>query len=444
MKKFNAFLLVILGVSSLYAAKLDQVIVRQQWPWSTDVKIEYKLSDVTKPVDISVRAYNGDVELDQSRLVSALVGDRYGISEDGVGTIILDPVKAFGTEKIALANFKVKLSLSDSAENVNEVIYKIFDLETGTCTDVRRADFFDGKYGAYETDFSYVGTTALSDVLVWTAVTNDVAYKTTKLVMRKIPAKDVAWTMGDSAAVRKAATVEVNGAMETNHIVKLTYDYWMGVFEVTRAQFGAITGRHSVDVTADDADVLPEQSLTFGNNYTEKAATAAYFAGQMRVKTGLQGFDVPSEAEWEFACRAGTDKSLYSGCNASGGWWSGMDNNVRPLAWASGNSGSKAHPVGMLLPNAFGLYDMLGNVTECTRDLRGTDSASYFASFGAGWTPSMVVVDPPSPTGGYYVYRGGAYNLVGAYIRAGDRSISRQNWAQTKADGLRVMLKVAE
>ena len=444
MKKLNAFLVSVLSAAALNAAVIEQVIVRQQWPWSTDVKIEYKLSGVTAPVDIAVKAYNGDVELDQSKVASALIGDRYGIAEDGVGTIVLDPVKAFGREKVALANFKVKLSLSNSAENINEVLYKIFDLESGTCTDVRRADFFDGKYGAYETNFSYVGTTSLSDVLIWTGVTNDVAYKTTKLVMRKIPAKDVSWTMGDPAAVRNAATVEVNGAMETNHFVKLTYDYWMGVFEVTRAQFGAITGRHSVDVTTDDADVLPEQSLTFGNNYTEKAATAACFAGQMRAKTGLQGFDIPSEAEWEFACRAGTDKSLYSGCNASGGWWSGMDNNVRMLAWASGNSDSKAHPVGCLLPNAFGLYDVLGNVTECTRDLRGVDSAAYFASFGAGWMPSTVVVDPPSPTGGFYVYRGGAYNLVGAYIRAGDRSISRQNWATTKADGLRVMLKIEE
>ena len=145
MKKFNAFLLAALGASSLSAAKLEQVILRQQWPWSTDVKIEYRLSGVTAPVDIAVKAYNGDVELDQSKVASALIGDWYGISEDGVGTIVLDPVKAFGTEKVALANFKVKLSLSDSAENINEVIYKIFDLETGTCTDVRRADFFDGK-----------------------------------------------------------------------------------------------------------------------------------------------------------------------------------------------------------------------------------------------------------------------------------------------------------
>ena len=446
MKKLNLFLLAVLGATSLFAAKLEQVIVRQQWPWSTDVKIEYKLSGVTAPVDIAVKAYNGDVELDQSKVASALIGDRYGISEDGVGTIVLDPVKAFGTEKVALANFKVKLSLSDSAANINEVIYKIFDLETGKCTDIRRADFLDGKYGAYETDYTKVCASAprtpQADDLIWTGVTNDVAYKTTKLVMRKIPAKDVVGTMGDSAAVRKAAQVHPDGAWETNHFVRLTYDYWMGVFEVTRAQYFKMTGFHGKTVTAEDADVLPEQSLVFGN-YTANNANVAYFAGQMRKKTGLDGFDVPSEAEWEFACRAGTTTSLYSGFDAQGGWWSGNDNRVSALAWAKGNSGA-VHPVGEKIPNAFGIYDMLGNVRECTRDLRGSDSAAYFASFGTGWTPETVVVDPPSPTGGFHLYKGGSYDSYGAYIRAGDRTMARQNWTTPSSEeGMRVMLRLA-
>ena len=53
---------------SLNAAVIEQVIVRQQWPWSTDGKVEYKVSGVTSPVNIGVRAFNGDVELDSSNL----------------------------------------------------------------------------------------------------------------------------------------------------------------------------------------------------------------------------------------------------------------------------------------------------------------------------------------------------------------------------------------
>ena len=449
MKKFNLLLLSAFGASSLFAAKLDQVIVRQQWPWSTDVKIEYKLSGVTAPVDIAVKAYNGDVELDQSKVASALVGDRYGISEDGVGTIILDPVKAFGTDKVALANFKVKLSLSDSAANVNEVIYKIFDLETGKCTDIRRADLFDGKYGAYETEYTKVyasaSRTPQADDLIWTGVTNDIAYKTTKLVLRKIPAKDVVWTMGDSAALRKATEWQSTGEYETNHFVRLSYDYWMGVFEVTRAQYFKMTGKHGIVVSDENADVLPEQALLLGNYGATAAAYALYFAGQMRLKTGLDAFDVPHESEWEFACRAGTSTSVYSGKDPTGNWWSGASKDIAPYAWMTGNSNGKVHPVGEKLPNAFGLYDMLGNVSECTLDLRGETSADYFASFGTGWTPDTVVDDPPSPATGLNIYKGGAYNNEGVYIRAGERSKVRGNWTTAKdPEGMRVMLRLAE
>ena len=101
-------------------AKIEQVIVRQQWPWSTDVKVEYRLTGVTAPVDIAVTAYNGDAELPLP--ASAVVGDLYGIDADGVGQFVIDPIAAFGTAKVALANFKVKLAVFASAENVGEVL----------------------------------------------------------------------------------------------------------------------------------------------------------------------------------------------------------------------------------------------------------------------------------------------------------------------------------
>ena len=63
MKKLNAFLVSVLATAALNAAVIEQVIVRQQWPWSTDIKVEYKLSAVTNPVDIAVQAFNGETEL---------------------------------------------------------------------------------------------------------------------------------------------------------------------------------------------------------------------------------------------------------------------------------------------------------------------------------------------------------------------------------------------
>ena len=103
-------------------AVIQQVIVRQQWPWSTDIKVEYKLAEVTAPVDISVRAFNGETEITTPNLVAAITGDLYGISESGIGQFIIDPVKAFGNQKVAIADFRVELEVTDSPANIGEVL----------------------------------------------------------------------------------------------------------------------------------------------------------------------------------------------------------------------------------------------------------------------------------------------------------------------------------
>ena len=90
MKASTTFFAALFAAASLRAASIDQVIVRQQWPWSTAVKVEYKLSGVTSPVDISVKAYDGDEELDGSNLASAMTGDIYGIAKSGIGEFFID------------------------------------------------------------------------------------------------------------------------------------------------------------------------------------------------------------------------------------------------------------------------------------------------------------------------------------------------------------------
>ena len=113
--------------NSLYGATIMQVIVRQQWPWSTDVKVEYQLEgvDASHPVDLAVTAYNGDTPLSTANLASSITGDLYGITEE-FGEFYIDPIAAFGSERIAMTKFKVKLAVSESAANINEVMYKVF------------------------------------------------------------------------------------------------------------------------------------------------------------------------------------------------------------------------------------------------------------------------------------------------------------------------------
>ncbi len=431
--------------STAQAAAIEQVIVRQQWPWSTDVKVEYRVTGITTPVNIGVRAFNGDTELDSSNLEASISGERYGIAEDGVGTFVIDPVKAFGTSKVALANFKVKLSLSDAATNINEVIYKVFDLTTGACTDIKRSDFYNGKVedGDFVTDYTSLNSRFLApssemvgDVLIWTGVTNNVKYKTTQLVMRKIPAANKVWMMG-------ALPTETGcRAEETNHLVKLTQDYYMGVFEITQKQYMLLVGNNpSTGTNRVEADVLPANMLIYGRESANNNNTAWEAVKRIRTKTGNNSFTLPTEAQWEFACRAGSTAGLYSGRTiSSGGLWSGNDGDVTILAWFIGNS-DKQQVVGTKLPNALGLYDTLGNLLEWTRDAYSTGSA-YVATFGDGWQPGDVVVDPVNTSSdSALVTRGGAYSRYGAYIRCASR-ISFNNWTSANDVGMRMALMV--
>ncbi|MCZ7583135.1 MAG: formylglycine-generating enzyme family protein [Deltaproteobacteria bacterium] len=111
---------------------------------------------------------------------------------------------------------------------------------------------------------------------------------------------------------------------------------------------------------------------------------------------------LPTEAEWEYAARAGT--AAKHGCGADPACLDGT-------AWHQGNAGGATHEVALKTPNAFGLYDMMGNVWEWIADWYG---AAYYAV-----SPEN---DPPGPdTGDYKVWRGGAYNTAAAAMRVSDR-----------------------
>ena len=411
MNRFAFFALSLFAATASHAAAIEQVIVRQQWPWSTDIKVEYKISgvDAEHPVNIGVTAYNGSVELDATRLESSMRGSRYGICESGVGEFFIDPVKAFGTEKVALANFKVKLTLSDSDQNASEVIYKIFDLtaETGTfpCRDVTRADIKNGLYGDFETSYSAVGagfSTDLQDVLVWTGVTNYPGVKTTKLVMRKIPAGT--FSMGQTGG-----SFTGSGNAEQVHGVTLTKDFFIGVFPVTQEQYRKLT-RGVWNGSGHKGEAFPVEN-------------ASYEAFQSVVTNGIAAnlgvpANYPTEAQWECACRAGTSSELYTGVALS-------SSHLDPIAWHSGNSNNNTCEVGLKLPNAYGLYDMIGNVYEACCDAH--KAASLVAGYADGSALSDPQVEGPSG-GGNYVIRGGYFGLNNYLLTSAGRNGHAGNW----------------
>ena len=369
------------------AAAIDQVLVRQQWPWSTEIRVEYRISGVTTPVDVSVAAYNGETPLPSDRLADAVSGDLYGIQSSGVYAFTIDPVAAFGTEPIAMPDFRVGLSLSDSDAATTEVLYKIIDLDTFTEQDVRRADFMNGKMGDYVTDFKAISNkywTALENVLIWTGVTNVPEYKTSKIVLRRIPAKGVTFEMGNIPNACYTARA-CNGYAH----VTLTNNYFISVFEVTEGQYNRMRAVNGVaDTYSAKGDEYPMGAATYNNlrgdtptlsGWPEDryCVSAASTIGLLRANMPGRLFDLPTEAQWEYAARAGTTNDLYIGYKVTGS--TSFNAALSPLAWYSGNSDSALHVGGQKKPNAFGLYDMLGNEKEHCRDMvPGTGSSSSY------------------------------------------------------------------
>ena len=127
-----AFGAALTAVSAFAETAVDRVVVRQQWPWSTDVLIEYTLAGGADTVDIDVKAWNGSTPLDSAALKKGLSGEIYAVSgAEGVHRMRLDPVAAFGAAFEAMPAFKVELTASATAiQNPDEVLYKIVDLTT--------------------------------------------------------------------------------------------------------------------------------------------------------------------------------------------------------------------------------------------------------------------------------------------------------------------------
>ncbi len=398
-----------IAASAAFAADVSDVIVRQQWPWSTDIKVEYKLTNVTAPVTVHVAAFDGSTELDSSNLAAAITGDLYGLDQSGVYSFTIDPATAFGTARNAIGDFKVKLSITDQA-NANDVIYKIVDLTSPyAVTNVIRKDLMNGKWGNFVTNFAAIDSTfstSLDDVLIWLDVTNDV-YKTDKMVFRRIPAA------GKSFQFQKGITAATNAYYGAGEGIKVSFakDYYIGVYEVTQRQFRNLTTTFGLQHFYLTNEVYrwarPADQLRQWYRYRDRPSAsgetmgAATYALRTRAQLNV---DLPTEAMWEYACRAGTDTFRYNGVAGTLAWNDGFSTKVQ-RAWDLNGNGQE-YPdrncdlsygtlsVGSLKPNAWGLYDMLGNIREWV--------SGYYVEAGSFWQCACYAeednVDPEGPT----------------------------------------------
>lgn len=176
---------------------------------------------------------------------------------------------------------------------------------------------------------------------------------------------------------------------ERQFMARLTKPFLMGVTEVTQDQWESVMGNNPSRFKGDD---LPVEYVSWDD--------AVSFCRKLSIKEGLS-YRLPTESEWEYGCRAGTTSAYYGGDDES---------DLARVGWYDGNAGGKTHAVGQKASNAWGLYDMHGNVWEWCSDWK----AEY---------PRGSVSDPTGASqGDFRVLRGGAWNVKPRICRAANRS----------------------
>nr|WP_242492664.1 formylglycine-generating enzyme family protein [Methanolobus psychrotolerans] len=176
------------------------------------------------------------------------------------------------------------------------------------------------------------------------------------------------------------------------HEVTIGKAYYLGKYEVTQEQWVEIMGNNPSRFKGDNN---PVEQVSW-NDVQE-------FVKKLNAKEGTDKYRLPSEAEWEYAARAGTTTRYSFGDSES---------KLGDYAWYGGNSGDKTHPVGQKKPNPWGLYDMHGNVWEWCQD-RWHDSYENAPTDGSAW-------EDGSSSG--RVRRGGSWVSDARYCRSASRN----------------------
>ena len=212
---------------------------------------------------------------------------------------------------------------------------------------------------------------------------------------------------------------DANGVYETNERPSRTVainSFYMSKYEVSQALYQQVMGENPSQLKGDKRPVEKVtwyDALLFCNKLSARDGYTSVYSdidGAVKANWSANGYRLPTEAEWEYACRAGTTTPYYTGSTGE---------DLARCAWYSGNSSDGPKDRGQLAPNSFGLYDMHGNVFEWCWDWYRAD---YYSQ--------GINNNPLGPDGGdEKICRGGSYFVFEYGCRAGFRSMLAPEYA---------------
>lgn len=407
------------------AGDVTGMTVRQNWPWDTRVVIDFTIAGdegKTYDVDVTIEGPAGKVLSKANAFDSELVN-----LAPGAHRVIWNPAGAYSGNLGSSAAVGLKFTLS-CREAATSGKYMVVDFS-----------------GASSWTVTYLNAEPAGG---WTG-----DYISTKMVFRRI--RPGYFLMGSPAeeeghiSVRKQGLLDQDRVAEVRHPVLLTNEYWIAVFPATTAQLCNMDDRATSSNVSEEGKInyydananAAANRPCFGLNYIRLVGEGEEYItkwpsstdvredsviGQARAKLagaatppGLV-FYLPTDAQWEYACRAGTETSWNNGTDCATNAV-GVDANLDLLGRyqpIGTNRSTPIGPVGSKLPNAWGLYDCHGNIGEIVADGMGNLSSSDY------------VVEPAGPSHSsncYCLLRGGAFTYCWAvHCRSAARLHSNQ------------------